>query len=435
MGNGQAQHNLGAYYVQRVDEDPFYARESFGEILQESGPLQDLKESQRWLDLAHKTQKSSSGPPLICPIKGQRNTKVDRNSSASVSSLNAAANGGDTMALVELSINYISGRGGVKKDLKKGLGYIEDILSSNDSEAIYAVGLELVASDFGLGPKMGAYMLGLAAKNGHADAQYKYAVHIEAGIGVERDKKVAVEYYSLAAKQGVVFAIHNLGTCYWEGSGVERDEDVALQHFQHAVDLGNALTQYRLGVHYLNGLGVEKDPTKAVNLFREAAKQGDEHGQYNLGVCYQKGLGVKKDMEKGAKWIRLSAEQGNVLAQSDLALCYDYGRGVKQDIKEAMKWYRKAADTRDDVSLCSFAWCFHHGNGVKKDPKEAMRYYLAAAMNGSSHALKAVGILATEEAGSIFVFLSKLMFVFLVLCFIFLASSPIFFLLPFLPSF
>lgn len=64
-----------------------------------------------------------------------------------------------------------------------------------------------------------------AADAGHTDAENCLGCCYEAGQGVPRDDKAAVNHYRHAAWHGNVFAQYNLGNCYFEGRGVKRDRE------------------------------------------------------------------------------------------------------------------------------------------------------------------------------------------------------------------
>ena len=61
----------------------------------------------------------------------------------------------------------------------------------------------------------------MAAKRGHAIAQYNLGIYYDQGMhGVTQSSKRAFEYYTLAAKQGNASAQSNLGVMYVSGDGI-----------------------------------------------------------------------------------------------------------------------------------------------------------------------------------------------------------------------
>ena len=61
----------------------------------------------------------------------------------------------------------------------------------------------------------------------------------ENGRGVERDYKMAAEWYRKAAEQGYSEAQYNLGMCYEAGRGVEQDDKEAVEWYRKAAEKGN----------------------------------------------------------------------------------------------------------------------------------------------------------------------------------------------------
>jgi TPR repeat protein len=110
-----------------------------------------------------------------------------------------------------------------------------------------------------------------AAKEGHADSQFNVALMYEKGIGVSKDEKEAVVWYSKAALQG------------------------------------NSAAQYNLGVLYENGIGTQVDFSKANELYRKATLQGDALAIGNLGMLYVRGQGVKENKIAGLALLLISA--------------------------------------------------------------------------------------------------------------------------------
>lgn len=226
------------------------------------------------------------------------------------------------------------------------------------------------------------------ADAGDAETQYDLGQCHEKGLGVMRDNREAVKWYTKSAEQGHVMAAFNLSRCYEDGQGVPRDKKQAMKWFakllesteikelyrilrsidpycnynsdksllllRRLAELGNAKAQYDLGnVCHWNGGGQRGvgDRKESVKWYTMAAEQGNAKAQYELGICYRQGEGVDTDEKEGFKWLTKSAEQGNADAQFWLGNCYEYGAGVDKDEKEAVNWYTKAAEQRDAEAI------------------------------------------------------------------------------------
>ncbi len=205
----------------------------------------------------------------------------------------------------------------------------------------------------------------------------------ESGIGVKRNFKEAVKWYSKAAKQGHAGAQTNLGLMYRDGSGVKKSYKKAVKWFSKAAEQNNPRGQVSLGYMYENGLGVRKDFKKAVKWYRKAAEQGNNDGQANLGIMYQKGLGVEKNGEEAVNWLQKAARQGNPRGQANLGYMYENGVEVKKDFKEAARLYRKAAEQGNSYGQVNLGLMYKNGTGVEKDDKEAAKWLHKAAQQGN----------------------------------------------------
>jgi TPR repeat protein len=231
---------------------------------------------------------------------------------ASLESVQKAAQQGEGQAESELGYRYARGTNGVAKDNVEAVKWFRK-----------------------------------AAEQGNSDGQYNLGVMYQNGWGVEKDYVQAVNWFRKAAEQGNSFGQNNLGVMYQYGWGVEKDYVQAVSWYRKVAEQGNSVGQDNLGWMYENGWGVEKDYVQAVSWFRKAAEQGNSDGQNNLGVMYQNGLGVEKDYVQAVSWYRKVAEQGNSVGQNHLGVMYESGWGVEKNLSEALSWYRKAAAQGD----------------------------------------------------------------------------------------
>ncbi|CAH1552893.1 tetratricopeptide repeat protein [Vibrio rotiferianus] len=78
------------------------------------------------------------------------------------------------------------------------------------------------------------------------------------------------------AKQGNDFAAYQLGSMYNEGRGVEKDTKLAFDWFLRSARLGNPQAQSRVGFKYAIGKDTSKDMVKAYAWFDTAVKNGHE---------------------------------------------------------------------------------------------------------------------------------------------------------------
>ena len=182
-----------------------------------------------------------------------------------------------------------------------------------------------------------------SAAEGMTTSQWVYGTICFRGLGVQQDKKKAVELWKLAADKGMAPAQWTLYSYYLEEGGKE-DRRNALAWFQKVAEGGNAEAQYKLGFCYANGTGVAKDEKLAVEWCRKAAGNGYAAAQYSLGACYADGTGIAKDEKLAVEWYRKAADQGMAEAQYQLGRCYLLGTGVEKNKALASMWFFQAAE-------------------------------------------------------------------------------------------
>lgn len=122
----------------------------------------------------------------------------------------------------------------------------------------------------------------------------------------------AAQKFRQAAKQGHAEAQFKLARMYFDGKGVVKDLNQTIEWYRKAAKLGHLDAQVQLASVYRFGVGrVSKNLTKATQWYQKAAEQGSVDAQLSLGVMYYKGKEIKRDLQQAKKWLSLAAEQGN----------------------------------------------------------------------------------------------------------------------------
>jgi TPR repeat protein len=75
-----------------------------------------------------------------------------------------------------------------------------------------------------------AHYYKLSADQGHAVAQLRYGLLLEAGDGVPPDQTQAARYFELSADEGNATGRLKYGTAFFRGTGVKSDKPQALQY-------------------------------------------------------------------------------------------------------------------------------------------------------------------------------------------------------------
>ncbi len=121
--------------------------------------------------------------------------------------------------------------------------------------------------------------------------------------------------FEILAEQGDLNAQIALANAYRQGIGVSRDYKIAVKWFTLAAEQGDAEAQYNLGVMHSFGLGVFPDYKPAVKWYTLSAKQGNALAQYNLGRLYFLGHGVSENMNYAHMWAKQASLNGFVMAE------------------------------------------------------------------------------------------------------------------------
>lgn len=244
-------------------------------------------------------------------------------------------------------------------------------------------------------------------------------------------------YYKLKAQDGDVDAIYNLGRCYEDGVGVERDRGLAIQCYEKVPDKNyadceirwlrlkaeedNSDAQNTLAHRYYTGLGVKKDEKEALKWWEEAAKTGTPseraRATFNIGVFYQNQHNYTmaleyyqsiNHMDPMAHMARLNCLKVQAEQETEeiyqQGCAYRYGRdrlyGVSIDVEKAKVFFLRAEerghqearlelykfyDTEADAQ-CDLGDRYYRALGVKKNEEKAVELWISAADKGSAAA-------------------------------------------------
>jgi TPR repeat protein len=134
--------------------------------------------------------------------------------------------------------------------------------------------------------------------------------HYEAG-----EKVKAFTLWKEAAEQGYVKAQHLVGFCYYWGLGTQKDKSLALEWYQKAAEKEYPQSICYLAEYYEHGMaGIERNTDEAVRLWKKAAKLGDKEAPFILGNLYYDGVYVEQDKKEAVLWYRMSAQRLNMNA-------------------------------------------------------------------------------------------------------------------------
>ncbi|CAM4393653.1 MAG: hypothetical protein LEGION0398_MBIBDBAK_01169 [Legionellaceae bacterium] len=204
-------------------------------------------------------------------------------------------------------------------------------------------------------------------ENAMANIAFSYLI----GIGVEKNQKMAFEYYQILAEKGNPRGLYRLGIYHetnrndseafklikmaaekehifaqvWLGNYYERliKNDESFEWYQKAATRGYDLAIYHLVRCYVFGIGTEINYTLALRYYLKALENELYHVQDDLLILLKSSWINKKEQQLN-KWyqrlLRLE-ENGLLSACINIGFCYEYGIAVDTNKEIAIDWYTK----------------------------------------------------------------------------------------------
>eukprot|EP00899_Mesostigma_viride_P007690 jgi/Mesvir1/16922/Mv15783-RA.1 len=253
---------------------------------------------------------SGAAPGLTMPPPGGRPESKDTSPEdlEAVNWWQMAAKHGSLVAMNQLGLCFLVGRGGLRRDRTEAIKWFRR-----------------------------------ATAGGVADAMNHMGKVVQEGVrgkGEREDIAAAVPWYRQAAERGHVEAMRNLGMCYLK----EEQEDARQRREGSIKHNGQYAPSTRTPVPEHSTHDVTfGDTISAHGWLVRAAELGDVDAMLLVAQCWAKGEGgVEKDDETAVKWYRRAAEAGNVVAAAELGTCIHKGCGIYQDPHEAVHWLQAA---------------------------------------------------------------------------------------------
>ena len=209
----------------------------------------------------------------------------------------------------------------------------------------------------------------------------------------------------LAAAQGHADAQCNLGFMHFDGEGGPVDFAEARRLCGLAAAQGHAKAQCLrlLGCMHRKGEGGPVDFAEARRLFGLAAAQDDADAQCTLGGMHGRGQGGPADFAEARRLYGLAAAKGHAPAQATLGGMHFTGRGGPVDFAEARRLYGLAAAKGHADAQCHLGRMHRDGQGVQQGHAEAKRLLGLAAAQGHAGAQESLdSLLASIPWGADF---------------------------------
>jgi TPR repeat protein len=127
-----------------------------------------------------------------------------------------------------------------------------------------------------------------AAESGDPSAACSLGYAYDVGVGIGRNRVLALKWYRLAARKGSTTAMANIATVYRDKGDLRRAHRWVLR----GADMGDGDDAVSAGYGYLHGIGVRRDEQSARHMFHRAiestdiSEYGREEALYNLALAH-----------------------------------------------------------------------------------------------------------------------------------------------------
>lgn len=234
-------------------------------------------------------------------------------------------------------------------------------------------------------PEKGARLIGKAAEQGFASAQYLLARLYYEGKEIRQDHQRSFEWCSKAAAQKYPQAVALLGYFHRKGIGCIIDSEEAMALFRQGIELGDAECLFQLAEMYRLGEGIEENQDEAKRYYRQAAAKGHKTARQYLDELYgvQRGNSSPIRQMNSLDQLRMAASRGDAESQYQMALAYRNGTGgAIQTSSSSFYWCRKAADQGHSKAMGLLGIMYRTGFGCSPDSRQAFRFFSLAAERG-----------------------------------------------------
>jgi len=248
-----------------------------------------------------------------------------------------------------------------KKDYTHALKWFKKAAEQNNLEAMYLVGKIYYNYKYKKqNIDKAVQWFKKAAKDNHTVALFDLGIYYRYS-----DPKKAFFYFHRAAENGYPRACFWTGNMYKKGEGVERNEKLAIDWYTKGAKLDDFICQEELAILY----------------FRKALKIESD---YKRGLRYSNS---EIYYEKAVYWAKKVAWKGSVVGQEIVAdLNYKGKGGLSKNYNEALYWYKKASEVsnwRGAENRLKVGKMYMNGLGTKKDYILAYAWINSALERGS----------------------------------------------------
>ena len=267
--------------------------------------------------------------------------------------LKAAADKGNTLAMINLASTYLHGNFGVTKNVEEALRILNTASNSGSPMANMMLGnAYILGQGVPVDTKRGEILMQKAAELGDPTAMLNLAAFYRGGEYLPRNLELARLYAIKAKNNGMPMADDLLADIEKEAnpSNPIHAEDL----LKEAALKGDSASQFKLARIYLERKTQPELLKEAYKLLKASAKDNFLPAMIEIARIYDEGLGKDQDHVKAMKWIAIAAEEGFLKAQNMIANRYFDGKGVEKDDLQGMYWLRIAQTLGSNVATNNY---------------------------------------------------------------------------------
>jgi len=219
----------------------------------------------------------------------------------------------------------------------------------------------------------------MAADAGDAKSCTEVARRLYDGIGVEKNREKADEYYLRGAELGDVHAMHVVAF-------TATDDEKKFYWYHKAAELGERDSIKQIAIMLACGQGTEKNLEEAEKFLGKLTEEESAEAMYQIS-----------EKTNSIEWMERAAK---VSTPAMIKVAENYV--LKNDFENALYWYQCAADknSADALSLIGDIYYIGEGN-IEQNYKKAFEYYSKASKLGYNMATIKMALMLYKGYGEI----------------------------------
>lgn len=230
-----------------------------------------------------------------------------------------------------------------------------------------------------------------SAERGDAAAQFALAQAYLAAGGLGDTTRKAVNWLELAARAGHADAQYRLSLIYMNGLDI-------WPAAAWLAETANEKARANVRLLFPEGARIAPQPERAFILAEAAAVQSHAAAQAHLGMLTLRGIGCTQDFAASACWFERAAAQGDSGGDLGLGLLFEHGLGRAADPVEAACHYKRAAEAGNDAAATALG-LMHLDGRIGRDLVKAERLLAGPAARGNPFAERGLQKLRTQHQG------------------------------------